>query len=174
MTQRCTKLEEAVTTPVLSAKTEMPVYAISEQLVMAGQPQPQDWSQLAADGFDLVINVRSDPQRAAVQAERARQAGLDYAHLPVPAYELEGPHLDEFNRLMTTALAERRKVLLHCRTASRTALLWLLKRQVHDGWTQAQAEAELAAAGYTDDDMEVFQFCSEDFFERCVVPEAPL
>lgn len=174
MIQRCTKLEEAVTTPILTAQTAVPLYPISDQFVMAGQPQPDDWRRLAADGFDLVINIRNDPQRAAVQAESARQAGLDYVHLPIPAYELEGPHLAEFNQLMTTALAERRKVLLHCRTASRTALLWLLKRQIHDGWTQAQAEAELAAAGYTDDDLEVFQFCSEDFFERCVAPEAPL
>ena len=37
---------------------------------------------------------------------------------------------------------------------------------VHNRWTQEQAEQELQQAGYEEDDMEVFRFCTEDFLER--------
>jgi hypothetical protein len=37
---------------------------------------------------------------------------------------------------------------------------------VNEGWTQEQAEAELRNAGYGEDSMDTFIFCTEDFFER--------
>jgi uncharacterized protein (TIGR01244 family) len=140
------------------------VYTISEQVVLAGQPQPADWAQFASAGFGRVINLRSDPERAAQQAQAASAAGLDYLHLPLPAYELEPHHLAQFSAAVQQAPAG--KLLIHCRTASRVALLWMLHRIEHDGVSQEEAEAELRAAGYDDDAMETFTFCSEDFFER--------
>lgn len=162
----CKRLQELVENAAL-ADTSMALYPVTDQVVLAGQPEPDDWRRLAEDGFELVINVRSDPERAAQQAESARAAGLDYVHLNVPAYELETPHLQQFQE--TLAGANGGRVLLHCRTASRVALMWMLNRITNEGWSQEQAEAELAEAGYLEDDMEVFRFCTEDYMER----EAP-
>lgn len=163
-TQRpCTKLQEHVAAANLS--NDMMTYVVTEDVVLAGQPQPTDWAKLAGLGFGLVINIRSSAERARQQAESARAAGLQYIHLSIPAYELERPHIEQF----VQALAQQppgKKVLFHCRTASRTGLVWLLKRVLVDGWPQAQAEAELQAAGYDADSMDVFAFCAEDYFER--------
>lgn len=145
-----------------SASGTVVEYAIDDHLVLAGQPQPQDWQRIVQEGFDLVINLRSDEQRAAVEGQNAETAGLNYIHLPLPAYELEAPHIDTFRE----ALQKGNKIYLHCRTASRVALLWMLHRIIHNGWSQEQAEAELRAAGYDDEDMDVFLFCTEDFLER--------
>lgn len=147
---------------------EMVEYPISDRVVLAGQPRPEDWPELVRRGFGTVINVRSDSGRAVHQARQAQAAGLVYLHLPLPVYELEQEHLATFNRVLRNA--NHGKVLLHCRTASRTALLWLLNRVVYEGWSQEQAEAELRAAGYDDDAMSTFRYCAEDFFERAASP----
>jgi uncharacterized protein (TIGR01244 family) len=142
----------------------MITYTINERVLLAGQPEPEDWQRLVEQGYRNIINIRGDEGRAAIQARNAEEAGLEYLHLSVPAYELEPPHLAEFNRAL--AHAGDNKVVIHCRTASRVALLWMLNRIQYEGWTQEQAEAELRAAGYDTDSMDTFTFCAEDYFER--------
>ncbi len=153
-----------------SQPNQMIEYAITETIVLAGQPQPADWTPLVERGFRRVINIRSDPERGVVEGHNAEAAGLHYQHLPLPAYELEAAHMDTFHTVLADANGD--KTLIHCRTASRTALLWMLHRVMYDGWSQAQAEAELQAAGYDKDSMDTFTFCAEDFYERTgVVPQ---
>lgn len=142
-------------------------YDIDGRLTLAGQPQPEDWAALAAEGFAAVVNMRSDPERAATQARGAEAAGLRYLHLPLPAYELEPEHLAAFHAAMA---AQEGRVVLHCRSATRVALMWLLERVVYDGWTRERAEGALRAAGYGDDSLETFAFCADDYFERAGAP----
>jgi len=147
-------------------------FPVTGRVVLAGQPQPGDWEQLARRGFGTVINIRRDPAKAAAQALVAEAAGLRYVHFHVPAYELEPEHLIAFREVMQQVGPG--KVLIHCRTASRTGLLWMLNRTANEGWTREQAEAELHAAGYDEDAMDVFMFCAEDFFERTVTLDLQL
>jgi uncharacterized protein (TIGR01244 family) len=139
-------------------------YTINDRVLLAGQPQVADWQELVSEGYQTVINMRSDPERAAEQGHNAEQAGLRYIHLPLPTYEIETEHITDFHN--TIAQAGDDKLVIHCRSASRVALLWMLNRMVHEGWTQEQAEAELRAAGYGEDSMDTFTFCAEDYFER--------
>jgi uncharacterized protein (TIGR01244 family) len=163
MTPHCTSVTELA---VASTTAGLMCYEIDSRLTLAGQPQPQDWGALAAEGFGVVVNMRSDPERAAEQQQRAESAGLRYIHLPLPAYELEPEHLATFHQLMA---AQEGRVFLHCRSATRVALMWLLDRIVYDGWTRERAEQALRDAGYGDDAMETFSFCADDYFERAAV-----
>lgn len=147
----------------------MITYHLTEQILSAGQPEPDDWQTMADEGYQTIINLRGDPERAAAQASAAAAVGLRYVHLPLPAYELEAPHLAAFQAVLEEA---GEKVVIHCRTASRVGLLWMLHRMLNQGWTQEQAEAELIAAGYDEDSLETFRFCSEDFLERNQQPAA--
>lgn len=144
-------------------KADLIRYDIDERLTLAGQPQPEHWAALAAEGFQVVINMRSDPERAAAQQRNAEAAGLRYIHLPLPVYELDPEHLEQYHQ---TLAATQGRVFLHCRSATRVALMWLLDRIMYDGWTREQAEAALRAAGYDDDAMETFAFCTDDYVER--------
>jgi uncharacterized protein (TIGR01244 family) len=78
-------MPECVNTAELIAaqKAALIRFDIDERLTLAGQPQPDDWTALAAEGFQVVINMRSDPERAAVQQRNAEAAGLQYIHLPL-------------------------------------------------------------------------------------------
>lgn len=163
MNENCDKLRTRVTTPLLPG-SQLISYQVTDNIFLAGQPEVEDWQRLADQDFKLIINVRSDPQRAAAQAQSAQAQGLAYVHLQLPAYELEAEHIQEFADALVQANGG--KVLVHCRTASRVALLWLLHRMVQQQWPQEKAEAELQAAGYDEDDMEVFRFCTADFLER--------
>ncbi|WP_448545456.1 protein tyrosine phosphatase family protein [Roseiflexus sp.] len=158
-------MPECVNTAELIAaqKAALIRFDIDERLTLAGQPQPDDWTALAAEGFQVVINMRSDPERAAVQQRNAEAAGLQYIHLPLPVYELEAHHLEQYHRVMQSVQG---RVFLHCRSATRVALMWMLDRIVYDGWRREEAESALRAAGYDDEAMETFAFCADDYFER--------
>ncbi|HMO56588.1 MAG TPA: protein tyrosine phosphatase family protein [Roseiflexaceae bacterium] len=144
-------------------RAELIRYTIDDRLTFAGQPQPEDWAALAAEGFDTVINMRSDAERAAMQQQSAVAAGLRYIHLPLPVYELEPQHLAEYHELLA---AQNGRVLLHCRSATRVALMWLLDRVVYDGWSRERAEQALRDAGYGASSLETFSFCADDYFDR--------
>ena len=145
-----------------TAHAAMQSYAVTADVLLAAQPQPEDWQRLVEAGY------RTDPERAAAQQRSAEQVGLTYLYLPVPAYELESEHLAQVAHVLDRVGAEQElgRTVVHCRSGTRVALLWLLYRTVHQGVPLDAARAELAAAGYDDDAMEVFAFCAEDFFER--------
>jgi uncharacterized protein (TIGR01244 family) len=143
------------------------LHQMHERLTLAGQPQPEDWPHLAAAGFQVVINMRSDHKRAAHEQANATAAGLEYLHLPLPAYELEPEHLALFHAKLNSYGGN---ILLHCRSATRVALLWMLDQIVYGRRNQAEVEAELRAAGYDNDSLATFSFCTEDYFERAGAP----
>ncbi|NWF80055.1 MAG: protein tyrosine phosphatase family protein [Chloroflexi bacterium] len=143
-------------------------YAVTPNVLLAAQPQPEDWAALVAAGYTTVINLRSDPERSAIEQRNAEAAGLRYLHRPWPAYMLEREHLDELAALVEAP--ETGRLIFHCRSATRVGLMWMLYRQLHHGWSREQAEAELRAAGYDDDSMETFGFCADDYFERAGEP----
>jgi uncharacterized protein (TIGR01244 family) len=151
----------------LKSQTEHAVlrsYAVTADVLLAAQPQVEDWARLAAQGYTTVLNLRGDAERAAEQGRNAEAAGLRYLHRPWPAYQLEREHIDELAAIIEAPATGR--LVFHCRSATRVGLMWLLYRQLHHGWTLEQAEAELRAAGYDDDSMETFGFCADDYFER--------
>ncbi|MBX0330926.1 protein tyrosine phosphatase family protein [Oscillochloris sp. ZM17-4] len=139
-------------------------YAVTPDVLLATQPQPEDWELLAAQGYRTVLNLRGDAARAAEQRAAAEAAGLRYIYRPWPAYALEPDHVAELAQIV--ADPETGRLVFHCRSATRVGLMWMLYRQHHQGWTTERAEAELRAAGYDDDSLETFDFCASDFFER--------
>ncbi len=152
-------------------QSELHCYAITEQVLLAAQPQPDDWQRLAAQGYHTIVNIRSDPERAAAQQQAAEQAGLRYIYMPVPAYELEAEHLAQIAHVLDAP--EIGRTVLHCRSGTRVGLLWLLYRTIHQGVSQEAVRAELRAAGYDDAAMDVFAFCAEEFCERTGLQTAP-
>jgi len=147
-----------------SAAPPSAAYDVTPQVRLAGQPRPADWAAWSDEGFHTVLNLRRDPERAAAQAAAAEAAGLEYLHRPWPADALEPEHVAEFAAIVEAP--DTGRLVFHCRTASRVGVLWLLYRQLHGGWSRDEALAELRAAGYDDDSLEVFDFCADDYFER--------
>ena len=146
------------------------VYRVDDEVVLAGQPQPEEMRVLREQGFRSVLNIRTDPERGAEEGRNAEAAGLAYAFLPLPAYELRPEHVRAFGETLQRL---PKPIFFHCRSASRTGLLWMLHRLLNEGWSREAAEAELRAVGYDDDALEVFEFCVDDFFERAEETRTP-
>lgn len=156
---------QAIKAPLLAAQKGLSTFPITEQVVLAAQPQPEDWWHLVAEGFHSIVNVRADKERALVEGHNAEAAGLSYIHLPLPAgCDFEGDHVASFCQALPQV--GEQKTILHCRSGWRVGLLWILHRMINYTSTLEEAIAELRAAGYVDNDIRRYKFYVQDFFER--------
>ena len=124
----------------------MQLHPLSKDLSVTTQIAVADIAALAAQGFRSIINNRPDAEEAgqptsATLAAAAKQAGLDYRHIPVVPGQLQDAQVTAF----AAALADLPgPVLAFCRTGTRSSTLWALQAT-----GSADAILETArAAGY--------------------------
>ena len=103
---------------------------LDRMVLVADAPmRPQDMADAAARGVTLAVNNRPDGEAfdqvdAATLGEAAKAAGLDYLHLPIQT-ELSGEKVEALLEAMNEAGG---RVLLFCRSGTRSAYLWALAR----------------------------------------------
>jgi len=103
-------------------------------LSAAGRLDRADIDALAAAGIRTIINNRPDGedpgQLPAAEARRVAEAhGIAYHHIPVTAATLSRADVDAFAAALRDAPGP---VVAHCRSGTRSALLWALTR-MRDG-----------------------------------------
>ena len=105
---------------------------VTPQFCTGGQPRPDHFAKLKADGVKAVLNLRqpsehrADEERAAVEA-----AGLKYFNVPVNFQNPTDASVDEFLRL--TDEASNRPMFIHCTAAIRVGAYWAIRRALRDG-----------------------------------------
>ncbi|MGE3276573.1 MAG: sulfur transferase domain-containing protein [Vicinamibacterales bacterium] len=113
--------------------------------------------QLKKDGFTSVINLRQASERGAnveqSQAE-AQKVGLKYFHLPVNGASPDPAIVDQF--LQVVSNTGNQPVFIHCASANRVGMMWLIKRVLQDHWTVEKATEEAHAIGLTSAGLEKF------------------
>ena len=120
-----------------------------KQVLVADAPmRPRDMADAAARGVTLAINNRPDGEAydqidAATRGAAAAEAGLAYLHLPID--EALSPEKVE---ALTDALAGAEgKVLVFCKTGTRSTYLWALAR-AREGAVPEALSQNAARAGY--------------------------
>jgi len=106
--------------------------AISETLASSGQPDEMQFREIAAAGFDVVINLAMPNSENALPDEGyiVTARGMAYVHLPVPFESPTAGHLRAFIALMKAF--EGRKCWVHCAVNYRvSAFLYQYYRLVH-------------------------------------------
>jgi uncharacterized protein (TIGR01244 family) len=101
-------------------------------------------------GFLSIINLRESGEAGAnVEAEEAaaKQAGIQYFHIPMNAQTPTSDVADKFLEVITTPGVQ--PAFIHCASGNRAAALWLIKRLVVDKWKPDQALDEAADLGLT-------------------------
>ena len=91
---------------------------------------PSDIEALAASGVRTLVNNRPDNedpgQLPAAEARRLAEAhGIAYHHIPVTAASLSRADVEAFAAVLRSA---SQPVVVHCRSGTRSALLWALTR----------------------------------------------
>lgn len=117
-------------------------------LVADGPLQGADIAEAAARGVGMIVNNRPDGEEpdqasAAELGAAAKAAGLDYAHIPV-ALEFSSDKVAALSEAL--ARAEGR-VLIACRSGTRSAYLWALAR-AREGADVRTLVHNAARAGY--------------------------
>ena len=118
---------------------------VNDALITAGQPTAEQLAAVAAEGFEMVVNLAPhDPAHSLPdEAGLVRSLGMTYVHLPV---DWEHPTAADFAAFEQTMLQRsERKALLHCVANFRVTAFYSLYAQKHLGWSQALADTFRAA-----------------------------
>ena len=117
--------------------------ALSEQLATAGQPSEQHVRELAAAGFEVIVNLGLlDPRYClADEAGLTRSLGMEYHHIPVDFNAPQTDDLQKFFDVMDASLEKR--VFVHCAANYRVSGFMALYGQSRLGWSAEQADAHI-------------------------------
>ena len=119
-----------------------PLFATAPQLL------PQEMAEAAGRGFRLVVNNRPDgeapgqPSAAEMEAA-ARDAGMDYLHVPVTG----GPTPEQVEAVRRAVAAADGPVLAFCRSGTRSIVTWA-RGQTGLGVARDELLAQARGAGY--------------------------
>jgi protein tyrosine phosphatase (PTP) superfamily phosphohydrolase (DUF442 family) len=116
---------------------------VSRALATAGQPTESELAEVAADGFELVVNLGLLDARycLADEAGSVAKLGLDYRHIPV---DFKAPAEEDYRRFEAALLeAGGRRVFAHCAANYRVACFVALFAEAHLGWSREQADAHV-------------------------------
>jgi uncharacterized protein (TIGR01244 family) len=114
---------------------------LNDSLWTSGQPTHAELAEVAAAGFEVVINLALPTSDNALpdEAELVQSLGMEYVHIPV-AWEAPQPgDLLRFMDTMDTRL--NRKILVHCALNYRASAFTALWRVLRQGWEKEKAFA---------------------------------
>ena len=91
---------------------------VTPDFCTGGQPRPEHFAMLKADGVKAVLNLRQPSEhRAEEEQEAVKAAGLKYFNIPVNFQQPTDASVDEF--LKVTDDAANRPMFIHCTAAIR-------------------------------------------------------
>jgi len=113
-------------------------------ILRGAQPTPEGYATLKAMGVRTVINLRtSHGERKAVEA-----AGMQYVEIPMNVLKNVDPAAVRKALSVMTDPANQ-PVFVHCsRGKDRTGVVAAVYRMEVNGWSEAEAEAEMEAFGF--------------------------
>ena len=130
---------------------------IDATVACAGATTVEAIPVIKADGFKAIINLRQASEEGAnVEASKqaATAAGLKYIHIPVSGGDPKTEAVDQF--LAAVRDPANSPVFIHCASANRAGMMWLIKRVAIDGWAVDKATAEAERAGLTSPRLKAF------------------
>ena len=120
-------------------------HQVNERLITGGQPTDEQIRAVAADGFEVVLNIAPidpryslDDERAVVEAE-----GMHYHHLPVAWDAPTEQDFRDFIEHMDQWAGNR--VLVHCAANYRVSAFYALYAMLRQGWRKQQVDEFIAA-----------------------------
>ena len=119
---------------------------VTPEFCTGGQPRPEHFALLKADGVKAVLNLRQPGEhRSEEEQEAVKAAGLRYFNIPVNYQQPTDAAVDEFLRI--TDDPANRPAFIHCTAAIRVGAFWMIRRVMRDGWTFEKAEEEARNVG---------------------------
>lgn len=117
-------------------------HQITPRIGTAGHPKAEDFTSIAAQGYEVVINLAMHDADDAIAEEGSlvSKAGMSYFHLPVPWEAPTADHLKTFIGIMDAL--EDKKILVHCQVNARVSA-FMLKYLTFKGVAETEATTPL-------------------------------
>ncbi len=121
---------------------------VTPQFCTGGQPRPEHFAKLKADGVRAVLNLRTPGEHRAEEEQAAvQEAGMKYFNIPVVYTAPTDAQVDEFLRI--TDDPANRPMFIHCTAAIRVGTFWMIRRVIRDGMSPEAALEEARKVGLT-------------------------
>ena len=119
---------------------------LSDDFCTGAQPRLEHLEKLKADGVRTILNLRpAGEHRAAEEAAKVKELGLQYFNIPVVFGEPKEEQVAEFFKV--TDERKNFPIFIHCAAGIRVGAFWLIRRVLRDGWTLEAAEKEADQIG---------------------------
>ena len=119
---------------------------VTPEFCTGGQPRPEHFAKLKADGVKAVLNLRQPVEHRADEEQQAvAAAGLKYFNIPVDYQNPSDADVDQF--LKITDDPANRPMFIHCTAAIRVGAFWMIRRVLRDGMSIDAALAEAQKVG---------------------------
>jgi protein tyrosine phosphatase (PTP) superfamily phosphohydrolase (DUF442 family) len=118
--------------------------ALSDSLGTAGQPTEAEFAEVAAAGYELVVNLALPTSEGALPDEKAvvERHGLSYLPLPI---DFQAPKVETAMRLFRVLDENRgRRLFVHCAANMRVSALVYAYRVARGDMSRDEAAADLA------------------------------
>ena len=126
-------------------------------IACAGATTPAAVAGLKQMGYASIINLREASEAGAevdAEAAAAKTAGITYIHLPFNTAMPNPAVVDNFLKAVTEP--KNQPAFVHCASANRAAMMWMVKRIAVDKWDVAKATEEATALGLTNPALRAF------------------
>ena len=130
---------------------------VETTVACAGATTPAALVDVKKMGFKSVINLRMATEAGAeidAEAAAAKAAGINFFHLPFNNAAPDPAVVDSFLKVITDKANE--PAFIHCASANRAAMMWMVKRIAVDKWDVAKATEEATALGLTNPTLRAF------------------
>jgi uncharacterized protein (TIGR01244 family) len=119
---------------------------VTPEFCTGGQPRPEHFAKLKANGVKSVLNLRQPGEHRADEEKQAVDAaGLKYFNIPVNYQSPAAAEVDRFLEL--TDDPANRPMFIHCTAAIRVGAFWMIRRVLRDGMTIDAALEEAKKVG---------------------------
>lgn len=117
-------------------------YQVNSKVYRGAQPKRGGIEKLAGLGIKTVINLRDNDERARIEGQDVKAAGMSYYNIPLARWGQ--PNEEQVKQIFELITApQNQPVFVHCRRgADRTGTVMAVYRIEYDGWTSKQAKAE--------------------------------
>jgi uncharacterized protein (TIGR01244 family) len=130
---------------------------VETTVACAGATTPAALAGIKSMGYNSVINLRTAAEAGAeleAEAAAAKAAGINYIHLPFNNAAPDPAVVDRFLVVITDKANE--PAFIHCASANRAAMMWMVKRIAIDKWDVDKASEEATALGLTNPALKAF------------------
>jgi tyrosine-protein phosphatase SIW14 len=115
---------------------------VNDNYYRGGQPEGRDYADLAAAGVKTIINLTSDDAQSN-ERSMSEGAGMKYVQIPMTTHQVPtAAQLSQFLAIVSNPASQ--PVYVHCVGGRhRTGVMTAVYRMTSDGWSAAQAFAEM-------------------------------